>query len=184
MVCNINIPELYNMKPSDSKGDYSKSEVVIHYSLNFKRLCIITAIIPFCAIVICFITAIIYQHDEVHETHCHVCILHCSIDICIVWLLFKVYNIIPSISAITGVSPQKYLWRLSVALHIGPRYIIAATHRSYQHNLIGKDVSIEVQNATRRWLDIAFLFNVLEVSALAGVTYISNMENYRKSHEN
>ncbi|KAK9738229.1 Transaldolase/Fructose-6-phosphate aldolase [Popillia japonica] len=88
---------------TDSKGDYSKSEVVVHFSLNFKRICIVTALIPFFTLVVCFITAIIYQNEEVHETHCHV------------------YNVIPSISAITGVSPQKYLWRLSVALHIGPR---------------------------------------------------------------
>lgn len=41
-------------------------------------------------------------------------------------------------------------------------------------------MSIDTQNWTQRWLDVAFWFNVLEVSALAGVTYISNMENYRK----
>ncbi|GJQ69076.1 hypothetical protein Trydic_g6240 [Trypoxylus dichotomus] len=149
------------MKPaSDPKGDYSKSEVVVHFSLNFRHLCIVTALIPFCTLVICFITAIIYQNEEVHETHC------------------QVYNIIPSISAITGVSPQRYLWRLSVAIHIGPRYIIAATHRSYLRSFIGKDADLDVQRAICRWLEVAFWCNVLEVSALAGVTYISNMENY------
>lgn len=60
------------MKSADSKGDYSKSEVVVHFSLNFKRICIVTALIPFFTLVVCFITAIIYQNEEVHETHCHV----------------------------------------------------------------------------------------------------------------
>lgn len=178
MVCTVIIPQTCIMKNADSKGDYAKSEVIVHFSLNFKRLCVVTALIPFCTLVFCFITAIIYQNEEVHETHCHVSRNHTYSD-SIPWIL-QVYNVIPSISAITGVSPQKYLWRLGVALHIGPRYIIAATHRSYQYNLIGKDVSIDTQNWTQRWLDVAFWFNVLEVSALAGVTYISNMENYRK----
>lgn len=55
------------------------------------------------------------------------------------------YNIIPSISAITGVSPQRYLWRISVAFHIGPRLIIAAVTKSYHINLINENSDIKVR---------------------------------------
>lgn len=54
------------------------------------------------------------------------------------------YNIIPSISAITGVSPQRYLWRISVAFHIGPRIIIAAVSKSYHINRINKNADFKV----------------------------------------
>lgn len=48
------------------------------------------------------------------------------------------YNVIPSISAITGVSPQRYLWRVSIALHIGPRFIIAFVYKNYYRVLINE----------------------------------------------
>lgn len=57
---------------------------------------------------------------------------------------FKVYNIVPSISAITGISPQRYLWRVSVAFHIGPRFIIAVVHRAYHISLIQHSGNLEV----------------------------------------
>lgn len=88
------------------------------------------------------------------------------------------YNIVPSISAITGVSPQRYLWRASVAVHLGPRYIIAAAYRAYQVNCINDKASAKLQKQARLWLDAAFWLNVVEVTALGGVTYISNVENY------
>lgn len=40
---------------------------------------------------------------------------------------FQVYNIIPSISSITGISPQRYLWRICIALHISPRLIVSCS---------------------------------------------------------
>lgn len=36
------------------------------------------------------------------------------------------------------------------------------------------------QAAARRWLNITFWLNLVEVGSLCGVTYISNRENYRK----
>ncbi|XP_065156953.1 post-GPI attachment to proteins factor 2-like [Atheta coriaria] len=134
--------------------------VTVHYSVSFKKLCMVTVACPFFALVICFVTAYIFQYDDIHETHC------------------RVYNIVPSISAITGVSPQRYLWRASVALHLGPRYIIAAVYRAYQQNLINQNADYSVKTKANFWLDLAFWLNVVEVTALGGVTYISNLENY------
>ncbi|XP_071050856.1 post-GPI attachment to proteins factor 2-like [Onthophagus taurus] len=140
-------------------GDAPRS-VAVHYSLSLRKLCVLTAAFPFLALVICLVTAVIFQPDEVHETHC------------------RVYNVIPSISAITGVSPQRYLWRLSVALHITPRYVIATAYKRYLHGLISSLATLETKKRIHRWLSIAHVLNIVEVSALAGVTYISNIENY------
>ncbi|XP_017784592.1 PREDICTED: post-GPI attachment to proteins factor 2-like [Nicrophorus vespilloides] len=154
------------MVHNNDVGDASKepqmtaAAITVHYSLSFKKLCMVTVACPFFALVICFITAYIYQYDDIHETHC------------------CVYNIVPSISAITGVSPQRYLWRASVAVHLGPRYIIAAAYRAYQVNCINDKASAKLQKQARLWLDAAFWLNVVEVTALGGVTYISNVENY------
>lgn len=147
-----------DLTSSKASNDFNK--IVIHYSLSFKNLCMVTVALPLFALLICFITAYIFQYDDIHETHC------------------RVFNIVPSISAITGVSPQRYLWRACVALHIGPRYIIAAVYRAFQNQSINSQASEKSQIAAKRWVNIAFWLNVIEVSALGGVTYVSNVENF------
>lgn len=94
--------------------------------------------------------------------------------------MLKVYNILPSISAITGVSPQRYLWRVSVALHIGPRLVIASVYHSYYYKILKsiEDVPLKIRGS--RLLNLCYWLNIAEVAALCGVTYISNKENYCK----
>lgn len=46
--------------------------VTVHYSVSFKKLCMVTVACPFFALVICFVTAYIFQYDDIHETHCRV----------------------------------------------------------------------------------------------------------------
>ncbi|XP_054262916.1 post-GPI attachment to proteins factor 2-like [Macrosteles quadrilineatus] len=123
---------------------------LVHLTINFRQLCLVTVSLPLCALVFCFVTAYIFQPDEIHETHC------------------RVYNIIPSISAITGVSPQRYLWRICVALHIGPRLLIASIYHAYYRT------RMEAQ----RLLSVCYWLNITEIASLCGVTYISNKENY------
>ena len=45
----------------------------------------------------------------------------------------QVFNVVPSISAVTGISPGRYLWRVVIAFHLGPRLLIVAT---YYHFLL------------------------------------------------
>jgi hypothetical protein len=117
----------FAMNTNPEKGNIVVENFIVHYMLSFKHLCLVTVSCPLLALIICFVTAYVFQADDIHETHC------------------RVYNIIPSISAITGISPQRYLWRISVAFHIGPRFIIAAVHRSYHLNLINTSSKDQVQ---------------------------------------
>ncbi|XP_024947477.1 post-GPI attachment to proteins factor 2-like, partial [Cephus cinctus] len=124
------------------------------------KLCIFTVSLPLIALVICFVTAYIFQQDDIHETHC------------------RVYNVLPSISAITGVSPQRYLWRISIALHIGPRLVIASVYHSYYRKILLAIVDVPTKILGSRLLNLCYWLNISEVAALCGVTYISNRENY------
>lgn len=91
----------------------------------------------------------------------------------------QVYNIIPSISAITGVSPQRYFWRASIALHIGPRIPIAFVYKNYYRAQLARLAPSLVPKTS--WLiSLILVLNCIEIAALGGVTYISNRENYRK----
>ncbi|KAK7874484.1 hypothetical protein R5R35_001569 [Gryllus longicercus] len=141
------------------EGQSICNKAAIFFMISFRQLCLITVSLPLCALLICFITAYIFQQDDIHETHC------------------RVYNVIPSISAITGISPQRYLWRICIAFHIGPRVVIASVYRSYYRQLLSLSKHATDAKAIRL-LDVCFWLNVVEIAALCGVTYISNRENY------
>lgn len=74
------------MKSSTSKENLVLQNVIVHYMLSFKHVCLIAVICPLMVLVICFITANVFQPDEVHETHCKV-----SYNVCI-----KLKNVISS----------------------------------------------------------------------------------------
>lgn len=93
---------------------------------------------------------------------------------------FQVYNIIPSISSITGISPQRYLWRLIIALHISPRLIIAYVHRNYLSHVLSKVTDRSQLMQAKKLANVVHYLNLIEICALAGVTYVSNKENYRE----
>ena len=96
---------------------------------------------------------------------------------------FQVYNIIPSISSITGIRPQIYLWRSIIALHLSPRLVIAYVHKNYlKHHVLSKIQDKNQYAQAARLATIVHYLNLIEIAALAGVTYVSNKENYRELH--
>lgn len=60
------------MKPDAQKGDGLVDNFIVHYMLSFKHLCLVTVSCPLLALIICFVTAYIFQADDIHETHCRV----------------------------------------------------------------------------------------------------------------
>ncbi|KAF0289907.1 Post-GPI attachment to proteins factor 2-like [Amphibalanus amphitrite] len=80
--------------------------------LSIRRLSTVVLTIPMGAMIACFVSAHIH-HEDINHTWC------------------PVYNFIPSVSAITGVSPERYLWRLCMSAHLVPRCLIAAV--CYNH---------------------------------------------------
>lgn len=54
------------------KNELVLQDVIVHYMLSFKHLCLVTVLCPLAALFICFVTAYIFQYDDIHETHCRV----------------------------------------------------------------------------------------------------------------
>lgn len=137
-----------------------RPQFMVHFIVSFRQVCMVTAALPMVTLFMCFVSAYIYQLDDIHETHC------------------RVYNVIPSISAITGVSPQRYFWRICIALHIGPRFIIAFCYKSFYMNEMKCLKAPSHKESIRMLIQLVFWLHFIEISALCGVTYISNRENY------
>lgn len=59
-------------KMGNESTEKKEERFVVHYKLSFKHVCLLTVSCPFLALIVCFITAYIYQGNDIHETHCRV----------------------------------------------------------------------------------------------------------------
>ncbi|XP_050428622.1 post-GPI attachment to proteins factor 2-like [Adelges cooleyi] len=138
------------------QSDGSLKQMLLFFNLSIRKLAVVGVSCPLFTLLICLVTACIFQYDDVHETHC------------------RVFNVLPSISAITGITPQTYLWRFAVAFHVGPRIVIAQVYYNYFISLLSKPD----QTATSVFVNLCYWLNLIEIITICGVTYISNRENY------
>ena len=88
-------------------------------------------------------------------------------------------NYIPSISAVTGITPQTYLWRTAIALHATPRFAVIFIYYNHYLSRLHLIPSDKV-SLFKILLKVNFCLNFVENSCLVLVTYITNRENYRK----
>ena len=94
----------------------------------------------------------------------------------------QVQNYVPSISGITGVSPQRYVWRICIALHSTPRLIVGFVYYNYYMARLGV-IAERQKSLFRRIVSINFWLYIIENGGLIGVTFIANVENYRKYYQ-
>lgn len=89
----------------------------------------------------------------------------------------QVANYLPSISsAIGGYAPQKYIWRICIALHAAPRFLFAFAYFGYYTSFhVGPRNSL-YKNLAR----LCVFLHVLENTALVTLTYVSSTDNYGK----
>ncbi|KAL4709354.1 hypothetical protein ACJJTC_007086 [Scirpophaga incertulas] len=132
------------------------------WTCGIREICLTALWLPLGALIFCYVTASIFQADDIHETHC------------------RVYNVVPSISAITGISPQRYVWRICVAFHLGPRLLIGSLYYNYYKERTQHIIDDKVRESATKLGDACYWLNLIELLALTGVTYVSNRENYCK----
>lgn len=89
----------------------------------------------------------------------------------------QVANYLPSISsAIGGYAPQKYIWRICVALHAAPRFLFAFAYFGYYTSFHVGPRNTLYKNLAR----LCVFLHVLENTALVTLTYVSSTDNYGK----
>ena len=112
----------------------------------FQKLALVTLALPLGGFAFCVLWSMLYNFDDSTSTHCNV------------------PNYLPSVSASIGAySPQKYIWRLTIALHSAPRYLVSMTYYKLFHSST-----------------CLLTLNCVEVSSLLGLSIISSTENFGK----
>lgn len=96
--------------------------------------------------------------------------------------LLQVANYLPSISAaIGGHMPEKFIWRVGIALHCLPRVLVMPYYlqKYFKNTTTGRKYNLETW-----WFKLlnlsASLLHLVENGALITLTYISSTDNYGK----
>ena len=89
------------------------------------------------------------------------------------------YNVVPSISAVTGISPGRYLWRIVIAFHLGPRILIAAVYHNFLKSF-EKALDPDSASVLKKMLKGCYYLQICEIIGLCGISFIHNREHYRK----
>ncbi|KAI2798851.1 hypothetical protein RDWZM_006876 [Blomia tropicalis] len=125
-----------SMKPES----YSEKQTIV----SFQRLALVTVALPLFGFAFCVFWSLCFDFFESTSTHC------------------GVSNYLPSVSASIGsFSPQKHVWRLTIALHSTPRYLVAFVYFKLIH-----------------YSKLLFVLNVVEISALLGLSIVSSTDNF------
>ncbi|ESO93780.1 hypothetical protein LOTGIDRAFT_104682 [Lottia gigantea] len=141
---------------SSYKSKRTVQPVLFH--LPIPHLVIISSLLPIFATIFCIIWSILYNFQEANHTHCNV------------------YNFFPSVSStISHFAPQKYIWRICIALHCGPRFFIAISYYKFHtsrnvgtHKTIYKCLVV-----------LNTVLHIMELIGLITLSYVSSTENYR-----
>ncbi|BFZ14854.1 hypothetical protein BsWGS_17893 [Bradybaena similaris] len=132
------------------------------FDLNFPVLVAASCLLPLTGLVLCEVICVLFYFRQ------------CTITIC--GSADEVWNFLPSVSVATGqLAPQKYIWRIFIALHATPRFLIAAGYHSMHKLMFVGNKSLLMY---RHLSNVAYFLHVLEVLALVGLSFVSSAEDY------
>lgn len=127
--------------------------------IPFTRFGLITVGLPAFSMLYCFLSAYLLDREGINDTDCNVT------------------NTIPSASAVTGIKPQAYVWRICIGLHSAPRFFVGIMYYNYY-----KQFSYNIEQKYRwiyyKLIHLVFWLYTIECSCLLAVSCISNKENY------
>ncbi|GMS88713.1 hypothetical protein PENTCL1PPCAC_10888 [Pristionchus entomophagus] len=128
-------------------------------SLPFRYIVYAVAALPSSALFLCILCALLLHYEEATTTHC------------------GVENWLPSVSAaVSSFAPEKYIWRVLVGLHGGPRFILAFANMNF---LLSSPLQ-PLQGTTmfKALCKIACGIHIIENVFLLLLTAISSNENH------
>lgn len=128
--------------------------------IPFTKYAIITVSLPAVSLCYCFWSAYLFRNGrEINDTDCNVT------------------NTVPSVSAVTGIRPQAYIWRICIGLHSTPRFFVGFMYYNYYSKSV-PHIKKSLQGFYKFLLKLCFCLYTVECSCLLAVSCISNKENY------
>lgn len=117
-----------------------------------------TVLLPILGFSFAVIWSVLFDWENSTATHC------------------GVVNYLPSVSAAIAFTPQAYVWRACIALHITPRFMYAFAYWNWYRQLpvIRSSMLSSLQGV---WIFLSVASHVVELSALLGLTCVSSREN-------
>ncbi|CAG5122532.1 unnamed protein product, partial [Candidula unifasciata] len=132
------------------------------FELYFPVLVATSCLLPLAGLVLCELVCLLFYFNQCTVTNCG------SAD--------EVWNFMPSISVATGqLAPQKYIWRILIALHATPRFLIAAGYHSMHKMMFLGNKSLQTYSHLS---SLAYFLHVVEILALVGLSFVSSTEDY------
>jgi len=105
-----------NSDSSSWTSDYHHQDVQfkdVMLNIKYRYLALVTIVCAGTSFIFCIVYSFLFHFDEVTSSHC------------------QVWNVAPSVSASIGSNaPQRYVWTLVMALHTGPKLVLAAMNHS------------------------------------------------------
>uniref|UniRef100_A0A8R1HIX0 CWH43-like N-terminal domain-containing protein n=2 Tax=Caenorhabditis japonica TaxID=281687 RepID=A0A8R1HIX0_CAEJA len=128
-------------------------------SIPFRYFVFCIGALPSSALLICVCISVLYHFEQSTSTHC------------------EVPNWLPSISAaVSTQAPEKYIWRILIGLHIGPRLALSVAFRNFLLSSPLRQLSGSKQ--FRVLCNVACVLNLLENFFLLALTSISSTEDH------
>jgi len=129
--------------------------VPVLFQMRFRHLALITVSLPCFAFVFCIVYSFFHHYDLVTRTHCNV------------------WNAAPSISASIGnFAPQKYVWKVCIALHSAPRLLICQMYHTYMQRVLRR------VNFVQQMVLFTCVLNVAEVFSLLLLSVVPSVEDF------
>jgi len=135
-------------------------ETVVRISIPYLTNMIVS--LPLFGMIASFITSVLFTKEQIFESEC------------------GSRNFIPSFSSVIGVSPGKYIWRMAIALHCFPRFLIASLYYNQFQSSLNK---LKYHRGLKSFLlkqliRLNTFLEICEVCGLILLSYISSKEDY------
>ncbi|XP_064636891.1 post-GPI attachment to proteins factor 2-like [Lineus longissimus] len=126
------------------------------FSVPLRTLHVAFAVMTGGSFISCILISLLFDFESATATHC------------------QVRNYLPSISAAIGFAPQRYIWRISIALIAASHYL----HIVLTYKYFSKSFNVYQQSLYQAVVKFSTLIACMEINGLVGLTYVSSTDNY------
>ena len=128
--------------------------------------------LPCFAFIFCIIYSWFNHYEWVTRTHCLVWNIAPSISGLVTNLSYGFYNVLVTAASIGNFAPQKYVWKLCIAMHSAPRLLTVLLYHNHLNRVLDKSEN------TKQLIFMCCFFNVVEIFSLLLLSIVPSVEDF------